>query len=65
MKRRYLLTLVGIALILSAFLVLPVLAEDAEVSRATLAGLQGVSAVEVNELPAILGRPLLYVNVNT
>ena len=45
MKRRYLLPFVGIALILSAFLALPVLAEDSEVSRATLAGLQGVSVV--------------------
>lgn len=45
MKRRYLLPFVSIALILSAFLALPALAEDSEVSRATLAGLQGVSVV--------------------
>ncbi|MHB8093277.1 MAG: hypothetical protein ACYDH8_17020 [Syntrophales bacterium] len=45
MKRRYLLPLVSIALILSAFLALPVLAEDSEASRATLVGLQGVNVV--------------------
>ena len=49
MKRRYRLRLVGIALIMSAFLTLPVLAEDSEVSRATLARLQGVRVV-VEEL---------------
>ena len=47
MKRRYLLPLVSIALILSAVFALPVMAEDSEVSRATLTGLQGVGvAVE-------------------
>ena len=45
MKRRYLLPFVSIALILSAFLALPVLADDSEVSRATLSGLQGVNVV--------------------
>ena len=42
MKRRY---LVGVAVILSAFFAMPVPAEDSEVSRATLAGLQGVGVV--------------------
>ena len=53
MKKRYLLPLVGIALILSAFLTLPVLAEDSEVSRATLAGLQGVGVVVEEVQPNI------------
>ena len=53
MKRRYLLPFVGIALILSAFLALPVLAEDSEVSRATLAGLQGVGVVVEEVQPNI------------
>ena len=53
MKKRYLLPFVGIALILSAFLALPVLAEDSEVSRATLAGLQGVGVVVEEVQPNI------------
>ena len=53
MKRRYLLPLVSIALLLSAVLALPVLAEDSEMSRATLAGLQGVSVVVEEVQPNI------------
>jgi len=49
MKRRYLLSLVSIALILSVFLALPVPAEDSEASRATLAGLQCVG-VDVEDV---------------
>ena len=45
MQRRYFLPFVSIVWILSAFLALPVLADDSEVSRATLAGLQGVNVV--------------------
>jgi len=56
MKRRYILLLVGILLILLVFLTLPVLAEDSEMSWATLTGLQGVSVVveEVQIAEAIL-----------
>ena len=53
MKRRYLLPFVSIALILSAFLALPVLADDSEVSRATLSGLQGVNVVVEEVQPNI------------
>jgi len=53
MKRRYLLSLVSIALILSAVFALPVLAEDSAASRATLAGLQGVSVVVEKVQPNI------------
>ena len=53
MKRRYLLSLVSIVLILSVFLALPLLAEDSEASRATLAGLQGVSVVVEEVQPNI------------
>ena len=53
MKRLYRLLFVSIALILSAFLALPVLADDSEVSRATLAGLQGVNVVVEEVQPNI------------
>ena len=53
MKRRYFLPFVSIALILSAFLALPVLADDSEVSRATLSGLQGVNVVVEEVQPNI------------
>ena len=53
MKRGYFLPLVGIAFILSAFLTLPALAEDSGMSRATLAGLQGVSVVVEEVQPNI------------
>ena len=53
MKRLYLLPFVGIALILSAFIALPVRAEDSVASRATLAGLQGVSVVVEEVQPNI------------
>ncbi len=53
MKRQYLLPFVGVALILSAFIALPIRADDSEASRATLAGLQGVSVVVEDVQPNI------------
>jgi hypothetical protein len=53
MKRRCLLPFVSIVFILPAFLVLPVLADDSEVSRATLAGLQGVNVIVEEVQPNI------------
>ncbi len=53
MKRRNRLRLIGIAMVLSVFLALPVRAEDSELSRATLAGLQGIHVVVEEVQPNI------------